>query len=84
MVDIKDGIKSTGEKHVKDQVAEIKKVTADTESIDLRNLLDLGEAIAEKVIEDHDKEVGAGAAPCMLEQLKRTPKQLPIRKGKPR
>ena len=36
------------EKHGKDQVAEIKKATADTERIDLRNLLDLVKAIAKR------------------------------------
>ncbi len=66
MVDIEDGNKAQIKKHVKDQVAEIKKAIADTESIDLRNLLDPVKVIAknEKLIEDLDKEFGAGAAPC--------------------
>ena len=71
------------EKHGKDQVAEIKKATADTERIDLRNLLDLVKAIAvnEKLIEDLDKEVGAGAAPCSVgADDDAEPHQLPRRK----
>ena len=43
------------EKHIKDQAAEIKKATAETERIDLQNRLDLVKAITEKVIEDLDK-----------------------------
>lgn len=56
------------EKHVKDQVAEIKKAAVDTERIDLQNLLDLVRAIAEneKLVKDLDKEVGAGAAPGIV------------------
>ena len=46
--------------------------------------MELDEAMAEEVIEDRGKEGGAGAAAGMLEQRKRTQKQLPIRKGKPR
>ena len=53
------------EKHIKDQAAEIKKATAETERIDLQNRLDLVKAITEKVIEDLDKEAGAGAAACI-------------------
>jgi len=59
------------EKHMKDQVTESKKATANTERIDLRNLLDLVKAIAEneKLVKDLDKELAQGLLLALLEQL---------------
>ena len=84
MVDIEDGNKAQIKKHVKDQVAEIKKAIADTESIDLRNLLDPVKVIAknEKLIEDLNKEVSEVPLLAFVEQQKRKPKQLPTRTKK--